>query len=96
MLQALVVLGLSSLALLWLGMTYVFIGLAVTTLALSLLLSRWRDVTITQTDYESLSEEAREFFFRLILAMMLGAIWPSLPVIIFGPSKRGTSDGSSH
>lgn len=98
-LQVLVVLSVSGLALAYLGTTYVLVGLIITAIALALLISRWKDVAALPASSDEdpqLSLVAVEFLFRLLLAMMLGAVWPSLPLIVLSGSSKSNSDGRSY
>jgi hypothetical protein len=75
---------------------YATIGALVGIVLLVLLLTRGRwasDDEISENDLEGheLHLYALEFFWRFVLALMLGAIWPSLPVIIGGGRARDRS-----
>lgn len=78
--------------------TYMVIGavIAITVLALFM----WRlDERVAPLPAEAepvLSAIALEFFYRLMLALLLGVVWPSLPFIVgYGRAKDGAAPKSA-
>lgn len=75
--------------------TYGMIGsvIAVVVLALLMTRSQWGDDRVPpDADESELPTVALEFFYRLMLSLLLGVFWPSLPFIVgYGRTKDASS-----
>jgi riboflavin transporter FmnP len=61
---------------------YVPIGIAFAIIAFAIFV-------LFDRNHEALSEVAKDFVFSFLLALVLGAIWPTIPLIIgIGATKR--------
>lgn len=65
---------------------YLMIGVGVTAIVFFTLMLRWEEHAPSRSDdpvdMPPMSLFAIEFVYRLLLAATIGAIWPSIPVIV--------------
>lgn len=87
-LQIVTVLGLSVGTFWFLGVHfYVPVGLLITISIFAILMTRpWLSDAAEEQD--QLHLQSLEFFYRLLLALVIGALWPSLPVILISGRAR--------